>query len=218
MTLTRNLFFKTYFIYLILPLLIFLFFLFFSLSLISFPFLPLWKHNKKYFHVLSLPLFFLEKISDESSLGAFMIVLPHITKFSITERKERIFAEKKAKKSSHNSLFELVSGKSVRVAGATVSRNILKNFISFFLFGTRMVSEAIKNNFIIQLLIVATILTSGAIMNFLQVLIHLFVKPFSRRFFQILNGKIHWSWLSRKLSRDDKEEKFLRNSIKMVER
>lgn len=62
-----------------------------------------------------------------------------------------------------------------------------------------MVSEAIKNNFMIQLLITATILTSGAICNILQLLIHILVKPFSRRLFQKLNGMIHWSWLSRKL-------------------
>jgi hypothetical protein len=61
-----------------------------------------------------------------------------------------------------------------------------------------MVSERLKNSFMMQLLITATILTSGAIMNILQLLIHLFVKPFSRRLFQKLNGMIHWSWLSRK--------------------
>lgn len=60
-----------------------------------------------------------------------------------------------------------------------------------------MIREAIKDSFIIQLLIVATILTSGLIMNFLQLLLHIFVKPFNSRVYQKFNGIIHWSWLSR---------------------
>lgn len=57
----------------------------------------------------------------------------------------------------------------------------------------------IKRSIISHLFIVSTILTSGAIVNVLQVLLHLIVKPINRRLFQKLTYYVSWTWLSRKL-------------------
>lgn len=61
-------------------------------------------------------------------------------------------------------------------------------------------SMQIKSNIVSQLLIAATILTSGAIINIFQVLLHVLVKPVNKKWFHKLMYYVSWTWLARKFS------------------
>jgi hypothetical protein len=56
----------------------------------------------------------------------------------------------------------------------------------------------LKQNIVSYLLITATLLTSGLIVNIIQVLLHVFVKPFNKRLFHHCMYYVSWTWLSRK--------------------
>lgn len=56
----------------------------------------------------------------------------------------------------------------------------------------------LKQNIASYLLITATLLTSGLIINIVQVLLHIFVKPFNKRLFHHCMYYASWTWLSRK--------------------
>lgn len=62
------------------------------------------------------------------------------------------------------------------------------------------VTRAIKRNVVSQLFIASTIITSGAIVNVLQVLLQVLVKPLNKRLFHQLMYYVSWTWLSRKFS------------------
>lgn len=61
-----------------------------------------------------------------------------------------------------------------------------------------MASKFLKQNVVSQLLIAATILTSGLILNVIQVLLHILVKPFNRTLFHKCMYYVSWTWLARK--------------------
>ncbi|CAO1422042.1 unnamed protein product [Diamesa tonsa] len=54
----------------------------------------------------------------------------------------------------------------------------------------------IKGNVVSTLFIAGTILTSGAIINLIQVLLHVLVKPFNRDLFHKLMYYVCWTWLA----------------------
>lgn len=58
----------------------------------------------------------------------------------------------------------------------------------------------IKGNVVSTLFITGTILTSGAIINLIQVLLHVLVKPFNRDLFHKLMYYVCWTWLARKFN------------------
>jgi len=58
------------------------------------------------------------------------------------------------------------------------------------------VSKAIKRNVISHLFIASTILSSGAIVNVIQVLLHILVKPLNKRLFHKLMRLVSWTWLA----------------------
>lgn len=62
------------------------------------------------------------------------------------------------------------------------------------------VARSVKRNVVSQLLIASTILTSGAIINVVQVLLHILVKPFNKRLFHQLMYYVSWTWLARKFT------------------
>ena len=64
-----------------------------------------------------------------------------------------------------------------------------------------MFSDRIKQNIVSQLLVTATILSSGAILNVVQLLLHIFVRPFSKKIFNRLMYYVIWTWLARKCSK-----------------
>lgn len=53
-----------------------------------------------------------------------------------------------------------------------------------------------KKSILGQLLLTSTMVTSGAIVNFCQLLLHILVKPFSRRIFHNLMYYVNYAWLS----------------------
>lgn len=59
-----------------------------------------------------------------------------------------------------------------------------------------MGSDILKQNIISHLLITATILTSGIIVNIIQVLLHILVKPFNKRLFHQCMYYVSWTWLA----------------------
>ncbi|XP_070509481.1 1-acyl-sn-glycerol-3-phosphate acyltransferase gamma-like [Chironomus tepperi] len=59
-----------------------------------------------------------------------------------------------------------------------------------------MFNERIKQNIVSQLLVTATILSSGAILNVVQLLLHIFVRPFSKKIFNRLMYYVIWTWLA----------------------
>lgn len=61
-------------------------------------------------------------------------------------------------------------------------------------------SGAIKRNVVSHLFLASTILTSGAIINVIQVLLHILVKPVNKRLFHKLMYYVSWTWLARKFS------------------
>ncbi|CRK87461.1 CLUMA_CG001262, isoform A [Clunio marinus] len=61
---------------------------------------------------------------------------------------------------------------------------------------TNGIVRAIKRNLISQLFIASTILTSGAIINVIQVLLHILVKPVNKRLFHRLMYYVSWTWLA----------------------
>ncbi|CRL03981.1 CLUMA_CG017100, isoform A [Clunio marinus] len=54
----------------------------------------------------------------------------------------------------------------------------------------------VKRNIISQLFILSTILTSGLVMNVIQLLLHILIKPFNKRLFHTLMYYANWTWLS----------------------
>jgi len=56
--------------------------------------------------------------------------------------------------------------------------------------------KAIKRNVISHLFIASTILSSGAIINVIQVLLHILVKPLNKRLFHRLMYYVSWTWLA----------------------
>ena len=61
-----------------------------------------------------------------------------------------------------------------------------------------MLSEGIKQNIVSQLLVTATVLSSGAILNVVQLALHIFIRPFSKKLFNRLMYYVIWTWLARK--------------------
>lgn len=57
---------------------------------------------------------------------------------------------------------------------------------------------AIKRNIVSHLFIASTVLTSGAIINVIQVLLHILVKPVNKRLYHVLMYYVSWTWLARK--------------------
>jgi hypothetical protein len=62
------------------------------------------------------------------------------------------------------------------------------------------VTRAIKRNVASHLIIASTVLTSGAIINVLQILLHILVKPVNKRLYHQLMYYVSWTWLARKLN------------------
>lgn len=60
--------------------------------------------------------------------------------------------------------------------------------------------KAIKGNIVSHLFIASTVLTSGAIINVIQVLLHVLVKPVNKPLFHRLMYYVSWTWLARKYS------------------
>lgn len=60
-----------------------------------------------------------------------------------------------------------------------------------------IVGKQIKQSIISHLLLTATLLTSGAIVNVMQLLLHICVKPFSRSLFHKCMYYVSWTWLAR---------------------
>lgn len=60
------------------------------------------------------------------------------------------------------------------------------------------IGNQIKGSIISHLLITATLLASGAIVNVIQLLLHVAVKPFNTRLFHKLMYYVSWTWLARK--------------------
>ena len=58
--------------------------------------------------------------------------------------------------------------------------------------------RAIKRNVVSHLFIASTVLTSGAIINVIQVLLHVLVKPVNKKLFHKLMYYVSWTWLARK--------------------
>lgn len=58
--------------------------------------------------------------------------------------------------------------------------------------------RAIKRNVVSHLFIASTVLTSGAIINVIQVLLHILVKPVNKKLFHKLMYYVSWTWLARK--------------------
>lgn len=59
-----------------------------------------------------------------------------------------------------------------------------------------IIGKKIKQSIVSHLLITATLLTSGFIVNCIQLLLHICVKPFSRTLFYKLLYYISWTWLA----------------------
>lgn len=57
-------------------------------------------------------------------------------------------------------------------------------------------TRAIKRNIVSHLFIASTVLTSGAIVNVVQVLLHVLVKPVNKRLFHQLMYYVSWTWLA----------------------
>ncbi|KAG5677568.1 hypothetical protein PVAND_007318 [Polypedilum vanderplanki] len=59
-----------------------------------------------------------------------------------------------------------------------------------------MFSKAVKENTLCQLLIVSTILTSGIILNGIQLLLHIFIKKLNKKLFDRLMYFVNFTWLA----------------------
>lgn len=64
------------------------------------------------------------------------------------------------------------------------------------------VLEKVKKTLPGQLLLVSTLIISGAIINFIQLLLNISVKPFNRALFNNLMYYVNYGWICRKLKRE----------------
>lgn len=61
-----------------------------------------------------------------------------------------------------------------------------------------MLQTKLKQNIISHLLIISAILTSGVILNLIQVFLHLTLKPLNVKLFRRVMYYLSWTWLARK--------------------
>lgn len=60
------------------------------------------------------------------------------------------------------------------------------------------IGNQLKRSIISHLVITATLLTSGLIVNVIQLLLHVTIKPFNKKLFHRLMHYVSWTWLARK--------------------
>lgn len=65
--------------------------------------------------------------------------------------------------------------------------------------GVKLVS-LIKGNVVSTLLVTGSVIASGFVVNILQILLHLIVKPFNKDLFDKLMYYISYTWLSREFN------------------